>query len=120
MKFLVDMGVSQAVVKWLREQGHDAMHVRDENMHRASDSEIVQKAREDGRIVITCDLDFGDIMSALGEQYPSVIIFRLDNETPSNVIRRLEQVLHESYEALQKGAIISTEETRHRVRLLPV
>jgi len=49
-----------------------------------------------------------------------VIIFRLENETPKNVNRRLEQVLDESSDALEKGAIISVEEARHRVRLLPI
>ena len=89
-------------------------------MHRASDSDIVKKAKHEERIILTCDLDFGDIMSALSEQYPSVIIFRLGNEVPSNVIRRLNQVLKESSHALESGAIISVEETRHRVRFLPL
>ena len=120
MKFLADMGISQTVVSWLREQGHYAIHLRDEDMHRASDSDIVKKANDEDRIILTCDLDFGDIMSALSERYPSVVIFRLGNEEPSNVIRRLNQVLEESPEALKKGAIISVEETRHRVRFLPL
>ena len=119
MKFLADMGISQTVVTWLREQGHDAIHVRDEDMYRASDSAIVNKAKDEEFIILTCDLDFGDIMSALSEQYPSVVIFRLENEVPSNVIRRLKQVLEESSDAIKKGAIISVEETRHRVRSLP-
>lgn len=120
MKFIADMGISQTTVEWLTEQGFDAIHVRDSKMHRASDTEIVRKAKKEKRIVLTCDLDFGDIVSASDEKSPSVIIFRLENETPGNVNRRLKQVLKESSEYLQKGAIISVEETRHRVRSLPV
>jgi len=48
------------------------------------------------------------------------VIHVRDNETPHNVIKRLQQVLNESSEALLKGSIISVEETRHRVRLLPL
>ena len=59
-------------------------------------------------------------MAISGEVYPSVIIFRLQNERPANINRRLEQVLRESSNALEKGAIISVEEARHRVRLLPI
>ncbi len=59
-------------------------------------------------------------MATSGEICPSVIIFRVQNERPENVNRRLEQVLKESSDALEKGAIISVEETRHRVRLLPI
>ena len=120
MKFLADMGISQTTVMWLKQRGFDALHVRDLGMYNASDAEIILKASKDGRTVLTCDLDFGDIMSASKERSPSVVIFRLENETPSNVIKRLKQVLKESSEALLKGAIVSVEETRHRVRLLPL
>lgn len=120
MKFLADMGVSQTTVKWLKEQGFDAVHVRDMNMHRASDTEILGKARDNKRIVLTCDLDFGEILSASGEDYPSVIIFRLEDETPEHINKRLKQVLPESTDALTNGAIVVVEEGRHRVRRLPV
>jgi len=30
MRFLADMGVSLRLVQWLREQGHDVVHLRDE------------------------------------------------------------------------------------------
>lgn len=59
-------------------------------------------------------------MATSGEICPSIIILRLQNERPENVNRRLEQVLEESSDALERGAIISVEETRHRVRLLPI
>jgi predicted nuclease of predicted toxin-antitoxin system len=64
MKFLTDMGISRTTVSWLKEKGFDALHVRDIGMHRASDTEIVLKAKEESRMVLTCDLDFGDIMAA--------------------------------------------------------
>lgn len=47
MKFIADMGISQTTVKWLREQGFDAIHVRDINLHRAPDTAIVKKAIEE-------------------------------------------------------------------------
>jgi predicted nuclease of predicted toxin-antitoxin system len=120
MKFLADLCISQSSVKWLREQGHEAVHARDINLHRAADEEIIGTARANGMIVLTCDLDFGDIMAASREKYPSVLIFRLDNSVPGNINRRLLQVLQESYIALSEGALIIVEEARHRVRLLPV
>lgn len=89
MKFLTDMGISQTTVKWLKEQGFNAVHVRTLNMHRASDIEIVEKAKNDKSVILTCDLDFGEILSASGEDCPSVIIFRLENETPEHVNKRL-------------------------------
>ena len=118
--FLADMGISQTTVEWLKEQGFDVFHVRDMNMHRAPDPEILEKARNDKRVVLTCDLDFGEILSASGEDCPSVIIFRLEDETPEHVNKRLKQALPESIEALIKGAIVVVEEGRHRIRRLPI
>lgn len=120
MKFLADMGISQTTVKWLKGQGFYAVHGRNLNMHRASDPEILEKAKNDKCIVLTCDLDFGEILSASGEAFPSVIILRLEDETPEHVNKRLTQVLPESTEALLKGAIVVVEEGRHRIRRLPV
>jgi predicted nuclease of predicted toxin-antitoxin system len=120
MKFLADMGIAQSTVKWLVEQGHEATHVRDLNLNRASDESIIATAREGGSIVLTCDLDFGDIMAISGEKSPGIIIFRLENSRSGNINRRLQQVLQESSAALSEGALIIVEDARHRVRLLPV
>lgn len=59
MRFLADMGVSVRVVRWLRDQGHDATHLRDEGLQRIPNGEIFAKAIAEGRIVLTFDLDFG-------------------------------------------------------------
>lgn len=118
MKFLADMGISRSTVKWLIDRGDDAIHVNDSGMHMASDLEIIVKARKENRVVLTLDLDFGDIMAVSGEKHPSVIIFRLENETPQNINKRLSQALEESMTALNEGAIVIVEDARHRVRLL--
>jgi hypothetical protein len=72
------------------------------------------------RDTITCDLDFGDIMAVTGDVSPDIIICRLENSKPENINKRLKQVLRESSKALAEGALVIVEETRHRVRLLPV
>ena len=120
MKFLADMGVSRSTVDWLRNQGYDAKHVAEILMHRASDAEILKRAKDELRCVITCDLDFGALMSVSLETRPSVIILRLEDETPYNVNKRLAQVFDESAEAINNGSIVIVEGARHRVRLLPL
>lgn len=120
MKFLADMGISQSTVLWLRKNGHDAIHLREQGLQKLPDSEIFEKARKEKRIILTCDLDFGQILAASKGILPSVILFRLENERPENINRRLTTVLAESLEALERGAIISVEEKRHRVRFLPM
>jgi predicted nuclease of predicted toxin-antitoxin system len=120
MRFLADMGISQQVVTWLTEQGHDAVHLRDQGLQRLEDRDIFLKALQEARIILTWDLDFGEILALSGAQIISAVIFRLHNTRSVHVIHRLERVLAESAQDLEAGAIISVEERRHRVRLLPI
>ena len=120
MRFLADMGVSLRVVDWLRAGGHDVAHLREQGLQTLPNGDIFDKAAREQRIVLTFDLDFGDIMAATGKKTPSVIILRLDDQRPQQVNCRLKQVLAESSESLLKGAIISVDENRHRVRSLPI
>jgi predicted nuclease of predicted toxin-antitoxin system len=120
MRFLADMGVSQRVVTWLREQSHDAVHLRDQGLQRLENGDIFAKAFQESRIILTWDLDFAEILALSGTQTVSAVIFRLHNTRSVHVIQRLERVLTESAQDLEGGAIISVEERRHRVRLLPI
>jgi predicted nuclease of predicted toxin-antitoxin system len=76
MKFLADMGISPKTVSFLRDLGHQAVHLHEEGLGRLSDSEILEKARREESIVLTHDLDFGDLLAASGAQLPAVVIFR--------------------------------------------
>ena len=120
MRFLADMCVDVRIVRWLLEQGHDAIHLREQGLHRMPNGQIFDKAIYEDRIVITFDLDFAEIASLTKGKKVSVILFRLRNTRSYQVIERLSIVLKESLNALQKGAIVVVEESRHRVRYLPV
>ncbi len=114
------MGVSQQVVEWLRTNGHDVVHLREEELQRLPNGEIFQKAAREQRIVLTLDLDFGETLAASGDQIVSVILFRLRNTRTTFVIQRLEDVLTHSSADLTQGAIVIVEDGRHRVRSLPI
>lgn len=120
MRFLADMGVSQHVVAWLRSQGHDAIHLRDEGLQRLPNGEIFRKASREKRAVLTFDLDFGEIAAASGGIIVSVVVFRLRNTRSDFVIQRVADVLDQSSAELSQGAIVVVEDARHRVRKLPI
>ena len=72
MKLLLDMGLSPKCADYVRELGHDAVHLGEERLHRATDQEVVHKARREERVILTHDLDFGAIMAASGARLPSI------------------------------------------------
>jgi len=120
MRFLADMGVSMRVVDWLRSKGHDVLHLRDEGLQRLANGKIFQKAKQEDRVVVTFDLDFGEIVAASESRIVSVVLFRLRNSRSPHVISRLEIALNESSQELAEGAILVVEESRHRIRRLPI
>jgi predicted nuclease of predicted toxin-antitoxin system len=79
-----------------------------------------KKAINEDRVVITFDLDFAEIAALTEGKKASVILFRLRNTRAPHVIERLSTVLENSSEALEKGAVVVVEESRHRVRFLPI
>ncbi len=120
MRFLADMGVSVRVVEWLRKQQHDATHLREEGLQRLPNGEIFSKAIEENRIILTFDLDFAEIAALSAGKITSVVVFRLSNARSLHLIERLTSVLPPTASALEKGAIITIEEARYRVRSLPI
>lgn len=120
MRFLADMGVAKRIVEWLKAEGHDAVHLHEENLHRLPDDAIFEKAYLEKRVLLTFDLDFGEIVACSGGHLVSVILFRLHNTRTPHVLDRLKKVLNESKMVLEQGAIIVVEDTRHRIRRLPL
>lgn len=120
MRFLVDMGLAVRVAEWLRDEGHDASHLEEAGLQRLSDHDIFALAARERRIVITTDLDFGEILARSRQASTSAIVFRLAWPRTVWVIERLARVLGAAGPALHQGAIILVEETRYRVRRLPI
>ena len=120
LRFLADMGVSWRVVEWLRSQGYNAKHLREEGLGRLVDSDIFAKALLEHRVVLTFDLDFGEIAAFSKGQIVSVIVFRLRNTRTPYVMERLSSILADTADALREGAVVAVEDSRHRVRRLPI
>lgn len=57
MKFLADMGIAQSTVGWLKANGYDSVHLRERGLQSISDTEIVIIAKQEKRVILTCDLD---------------------------------------------------------------
>lgn len=58
MKFLIDAQLPPALCGWLRERGHDAVHVSEIGMIAASDGEIAARAAADNAVLVSKDEDF--------------------------------------------------------------
>lgn len=79
--------------------------------------EIFVKALSEDRVVLTSDLDFGEIAAALKDTAGKVVLLRLQNSRAANVTRRLSSVLPRVERDLAAGAVVIVEESRQPIRL---
>ncbi|MBD2595460.1 DUF5615 family PIN-like protein [Nostoc spongiaeforme FACHB-130] len=120
MKLLLDQGLPLSAATLLRNEGIDTIHVGEIGLSTAEDTEIIQKAREEKRIVVTLDADFHTLLAINELDAPSVIRIRIERLRAQALKDLLFRILDECDEELKQGAAITVEPSRIRIRRLPL
>ena len=120
MKLLLDMNLSPTWVRFLEENGFEAVHWSTIGEPTATDAVIMGWARGRGFVVITHDLDFSALLASTEAVGPSVVQVRSQDVLPDTIGADVVRVLRDHRAALAEGAIISIDELTSRVRVLPV
>lgn len=120
MNFIVDMNLSVRWVEFLISTGFGAEHWSSVGDPRAKDSNILNWAELNHRVVMSHDLDFGDILAASGGVSPSVVLIRSESTLPSDIGEAVTLAINTHREELEAGALMIVEPTRFRIRLLPI
>lgn len=88
----------------------------------ANDEAILERAVGEGRIVVTSDTDFGELLAQSAATQPSIILFRRASAKPLEENLLLAKALGkpEVREVLEAGGIIVVDPRRVRIRKLPI
>lgn len=96
------------------------MHWTDAGPPNASDSVIMQFARENNCVILTHDLDFSEILAASGSEKPSVVLVRSEILIPERIGKQVILALRQLESEIEDGALIVIEPGRYRLRILPL
>jgi predicted nuclease of predicted toxin-antitoxin system len=108
MRFLVDECTGPAVARWLREQGHDVVSVYDQ-ARAAADDVVLQMAKDETRILVTNDKDFGEKVFRSKQSHCGVILLRLTDERPTVKIQVISRLLDLYADKLQGSFVVVSE-----------
>ena len=120
IKILIDMNLSPDWVPLLQNAGWSATHWSTVGDPKADDRTIMDWAEENGYVVFTHDLDFGTILALTHKIGPSVLQVRSQDVLPDHLERLVVAAIGRHETDLESGAIVVIDESRNRVRILPI
>lgn len=114
MRFLFDESVELRLVPRLVERGHDVEIIGVNFPASLSDSEVLQIAHKQSRILVTNDTDFGELAIRGGYHHAGIILMRLSMLTTSEKGVRLLEVIETYTDSLSRFVVISPGGVRVR------
>jgi predicted nuclease of predicted toxin-antitoxin system len=120
VKFLVDMPVTPQAATYHDARGHDAVHASAIGLSAEPDSEILERARTESRVVITADLDYPRLLALLKLDRPGVILFRGGTYSDAEMLALLDRVLEQAETLNLESSITVVDQRRIRRRRLPL
>lgn len=120
MKLLIDESLSAEVARRLSDAGHDVRHVSDEGLLGAPDTDVLRVAGGSGRVLISADTDFGELLALGRHPGPSVVLLRRAPHRPDAQAALLLANLPAIEDSLAGGVVAVISAELIRVRRLPI
>lgn len=117
MKFLADHDVYAATSRFVSALGHDLVTAHGRGVARRSDDDLLELARNEDRILLTRDRDFGNLVF-VGQRQAGVIYLRMLPTTQTAVHDELRRVLESNAESELQRSFVVVEPGQHRIRKL--
>ncbi len=120
MKILIDMNLSPLWVGFLVSNGFEAIRWSSIGLANATDETLFAWAVTHDHLILTHDQDFNTILALKKLGKPSVVLIRTYDLLPTGIGMRVVSILRQYQSELELGAIINIEDTRIRIRELPM
>ena len=114
-RFLADENIPVKTVQTLKQKGMDIASIL-ETSHGLRDIEVLNIANRQGRVIITFDTDFGNLVFKQKLETKGIILLRFKPKSPQQTAKAIEQLLA-TKTPIEKRFIVVRE---HDVRILPL
>ena len=108
MKDKLDENIPADLASRLRQDGHDVASVAEEGLGREDDPPVLKAATNEGRILMTFDLDFADVRQYPPGSHGGIVVFRLHDQRWSSLEGPVNRLLAAgSLDGLARGLLAS-------------
>lgn len=112
MRFIIDENVRREVADFLKEEGYDLLILPP----GTDDATIARTAKESGKIILTHDRHFADILTYPSSQYAGIIRIRINPPTADVIIHSLKELFKRLAPEDFSGRLIILEKDGFRIR----
>ena len=116
MEFKTDENLPVEVCHMLRDAGHEASSVLDQQLGGRPDSEISSACKSEGRVLLTLDTDFGNILVYPPQEFPGIVVIRADDQSKATVLERTRRFLSVLESEPLRNRLWIVEKDRIRIR----
>jgi predicted nuclease of predicted toxin-antitoxin system len=120
LKIVLDMNLSPDLVEVFQFHGWETVHWSQIGAGNAKDRVIMEWAKENGYVVVSHDLDFGDILAVTNADSPSVIQVRTQDLLGEALAETILAALKQYRDIIEAGALIIISQHKLRARVLPL
>jgi predicted nuclease of predicted toxin-antitoxin system len=106
MKFLFDQSADFRLIPHLRELGHDVEAISRNYPPGLADADVLAIARQEQRILVVADRDFGELIFHQGLAHAGVIFFRLPGAPLQTKLEHLYRALDEYAGELERSEFL--------------
>lgn len=116
MKLFLDENLSPQHAAELRTEGHDAVAVLEVGLSGATDEQILHFAVENGRVIVTLDADFANVMRFPPAQTLGVVRLKVHPATEERIRQAIRRALLYLQNIDITGRLAVVDEDKIRIR----
>ncbi len=93
MRLKLDENLGTRALGLFRDAGHDVATVHEQNLGGAPDTSLIEACRDEGRALVTLDLDFSNVLRFPPARYAGIAVLRVPNPIVLDVLHQHARVL---------------------------